>query len=144
MTKTRVLFLCTGNTARSQMAEAFLRRHGAERFQSFSAGFQPREIHPMTLRVMAERGYEMRDQYAKSVTKYMGKVHFGYLITLCRRANDLCPRTFPDVSNRLHWEFPDPCRARGTEEERLEAFRRVRDAIEDRLLRWLEELGGGS
>lgn len=139
MSKTRVLFLCTGNSARSQMAEAFLRKHGGRRYEVFSAGFQPREMDPLVPRVMAEKGYHLSDQYAKSVTKYMGKVHFGYLITLCRKANDLCPRTFPDISNRLHWEFPDPMEARGTEEERLRVFRAVRDAIEKKILHWLEE-----
>jgi arsenate reductase len=138
MTKTRVLFLCTGNSARSQMAEAFLRRLGGDRFEAFSAGFQPREPHPMVMTVMAEKGYDLSGQYAKSVTKYMGKIHFGYLITLCRRANDLCPKTFPDISNRLHWEFPDPTEATGTEEERLEVFRSVRDDIETRIEEWLE------
>jgi arsenate reductase len=125
------------------MAEAFLRRHGGDRFEAFSAGFQPREMDPLVGRVMRERGYDLSDQYAKSVTKYMGKVHFGYLITLCRKANELCPKTFPDISNRLHWEFPDPMEARGTGEERLEVFREVRDAVEKRILDWLED-GSGS
>jgi arsenate reductase len=139
MSKTRGLFLCTGNSARSQMAEAFLRKHGGDRFEAFSAGFQPREPHPMVHTVMEEKGYDLGEQYAKSVTKYMGKVHFGYLITLCRRANELCPKTFPDISNRLHWEFPDPTEARGSEEERLQVFRDVRDAIEKKILDWLRD-----
>ncbi len=138
MSKTRVLFLCTGNSARSQMAEAFLRKHGGHRFEAFSAGFRPREMDPLVRRVMEEKGYDLSGQYAKSVSKYMGKVHFGYLITLCRKTNDLCPRTFPDISVRLHWEFPDPTEARGSEPERLLVFRRVRDAIENRILMWLE------
>jgi len=134
---TRVLFLCTGNSARSQMAEAFLRKHGADRFEAYSAGLEPKEIHPLTRQVLAERGIDMADQYAKDLGEYMGRVHFGYLITVCDRAEQRCP-IFPGMGLRLHWPFEDPAGVAGSEEEKLAVFRRVRDEIEARVLDWLK------
>ena len=137
MNNTRVLFLCTGNSARSQMAEAFLRKHGADRFEAYSAGLEPKEIHPLTRQVLAERGIDMADQYAKDLAEYMGRVHFGYLITVCDRAEQRCP-IFPGMGLRLHWPFEDPAGVAGSEEEKLAVFRRVRDQIEARVLDWLK------
>ena len=138
MSKTKVLFLCTGNTARSQMAEAFLRAYADDHFDAFSAGLEPHDINPLTTRVMAERGFDMAGQRPKSLNEFLGTMHFGYLITVCQRAQEKCP-IFPGVSHRLAWPFEDPAQAEGTEEERLEAFRRVRDAIDERVRYWLEE-----
>ena len=138
MDKIRVLFLCTGNSARSQMAEAFLRRLGGDRYEAFSAGLEPKEIHPLTRQVMAEIGYDLEGHRAKSLTEYLGKAHFGYLVTVCDRAEQKCP-IFPGMGQRLHWSFDDPAAAEGSEEERLAVFRRVRDEIQTRIAAWLQE-----
>jgi arsenate reductase len=136
--KTRVLFLCTGNSARSQMAEAFLRFYGGDRFEAHSAGLEPKGINPYTRRVLAEVGLDMAGQSSKDLTVYLGKTHFGYLITVCSNAEARCP-VFPGVATRLHWPYDDPAAAEGSDEEKLAAFRRVRDAIEARILAWLDE-----
>ena len=137
--KTRVLFLCTGNSARSQMAEAFLRLHGGDRFEAHSAGLEPKGINPYTRRVLAEVGIDMSGQTSKDLSVYLGKTHFGYLITVCSNAEARCP-IFPGVATRLHWPFDDPAAVEGTDEDKLAAFRRVRDAIEVRILAWLDEV----
>ncbi len=143
MTATRVLFLCTGNTARSQMAEAFLCAEGGDDYEAFSAGFTPRGIDPLTVKVMEERGFDLSGQHAKGLSEYLGKVHFGYLINLCDRAEPGCPKTFPGMGTRLDWPFEDPVSSDGPEEERLAKFRDVRDAIEKRVREWLEENAAG-
>jgi len=139
MNRARVLFLCTGNSARSQMAEAFLRRYGGDRFEVYSAGLEPeRGIHPLTLKVMQEIGFDMQGHYAKDIREYLGKVHFGYLITVCDRAEQSCP-IFPGMGVRLHWPFEDPAAFEGSEEEKLAKFREIRDQIEARVKAWLKE-----
>jgi arsenate reductase len=139
--KAKVLFLCTGNTARSQMAEAFLRKFGGDRFEAYSAGLEPSAINPYTLRVMEELGYDLDGQYSKDCMVYLGKMHFGYLITVCAHAEANCPSTWPGVSERLHWDFEDPASFAGTEEETLAKFREVRDEISDRIQAWLQTVG---
>jgi arsenate reductase (thioredoxin) len=139
MSKTRVLFLCTGNTARSQMAEALLRDYGGDEYEAFSAGFQPREINPLTIEVMAERGFDLSGQRAKGLSEYLGRVHFGYLVNMCERAEADCPKTFPGMGTRLDWSIEDPAAFEGSEEERRAKFRQVRDVIDARLRQWLEE-----
>ena len=134
---TKVLFMCLANTARSQMAEVFLRAHGGDRFEAYSAGFHPREIDPMTIAVMEERGFDMSGQRAKDLGEYLGKVHFGHVIILCERAEAECPKTFPGMGTRLFWPFEDPVSFDGSDEERLEKVREVRDAIEARVREWL-------
>lgn len=141
MTTTNVLFLCTGNTARSQMAEAFLRRLAGDRFVAYSAGLEPDEINPYTRRVMEEIGYDLAGQFSKGVEEYMGKMHFGYLITVCANAEARCPSAFPGVGQRLHWNLDDPAAFVGTEEETLAVFRRVRDEVKARILGWLSAQG---
>jgi arsenate reductase len=141
MMKPKVLFLCTGNTARSQMAEAFLRHHAADHFDAFSAGLEPGEIHPLTRHVMEEAGLDLAGQYSKDVTEYLGKMHFAYLITVCDRAEERCPTVFPGVGRRLHWSIPDPAAAEGTEEEKLDAFRAAREEVAWRIGAWLTDLG---
>jgi len=139
--KTRVLFLCTGNTARSQMAEAFLRRYAGDRFEAYSAGLEPAEIHPYIYRVMEEIGIDLAGQRSKHVDEYMGKLHFGYTITVCSVAEERCPSVFPGMGQRLHWAFEDPAAFEGSEEQKLEKFREVRDQIDERIKQWLAELG---
>ncbi len=139
MTKAKVLFLCTGNSARSQMAEAFLRRYGGDEFEAYSAGLEPKPIHPYTNRVMEEIGVSLSGQYSKHLKEYMGKVHFGYLITVCDEAEENCPTAFPDVGQRIHWSFEDPAAFVGLDDETLAKFREVRDQIEQRIKAWLAE-----
>ncbi len=136
MNPTRVLFLCTGNSARSQMAEALLRKHGGDRYEVHGAGLAPQEINPYTRRVLAEIGLDMAGQSAKGLEVYLGKLHFGYLITVCANAEARCP-VFPGMGVRLHWPFDDPAAVAGSDAEKLAAFRRVRDQIEARILAWV-------
>lgn len=138
MVTAKVLFLCTGNSARSQMAEAFLRVHGGAECEAYSAGLEPRPVHPLAVRVMAERNIDIGSQRSKSVSEYLGREHFGYVITVCDRAESACP-IFPGVTIRLHWSFDDPAAIEGTVEQRLAGFRAVRDAIEAQVREWLSE-----
>ncbi len=139
MKKTKVLFLCTGNSARSQMAEALLRQYGADKYEAFSAGVEPAGINPFTGKVMAEINVSMDGQYSKDLVEYLGKEHFSYLITVCSSAEERCPTTFPGVSQRLHWLFEDPAALTGTDEEKLAKFRQVRDQIEEKIRLWVSE-----
>jgi arsenate reductase len=137
MSISRVLFLCTGNSARSQMAEAFLRKYGGGRFEAYSAGLEPKDTSPFTRRVMDEVGVSLEGQRSKHVSEYMGKIHFGYLITVCADAEEKCPRVFPGVGAREHWPIDDPARAMGSEQEILGAYRRARDEVERRVRAWI-------
>ncbi len=138
--KTKVLFLCTGNSARSQMAEAFLRHYAGDKFEVHSAGLEPKGIHPLAAQVMQEIGLDLSGHYSKSVTEYLGKTHFGYVVTVCANAEERCP-IFPGVGQRLHWPFEDPAAFGGTEEARLAKFRQVRDHIANQIGAWLEVQG---
>jgi arsenate reductase (thioredoxin) len=135
--KIRVLFLCTGYSARSQMAEAFLLKLGGDKFDVFSAGLEPKEVHPLTKKVLGEAGIDWSQARAKGLSEFLGKVHFGYLITVCSRAEERCP-IFPGMGQRLHWPFDDPAAVEGTEEEKLAAFRTVRDQIEAKVQSWYQ------
>ena len=134
--KPKVLFLCSGNSARSQMAEAFLRKYGGDRFDVYSAGLEPSVVNPFTIQVMEEIGMDMSAHRSKSLLEYMGKEHFGYLITVCDRADKECP-IFPGMGVRLHWPFEDPAKVYGSEEEKLAKFRQVRDLISSKVKDWL-------
>ncbi len=136
--KTRVLFLCTGNSARSQMAEAFLRYYANDRFEAFSAGLEPGGINPLTIQVMREKGINMDGQYSKSLDQFIGKLSFSYLITVCDNAEQRCP-IFPGMGARLHWSLKDPAAFQGTEAEKLDKFRLVRDQIEELVKTWIGE-----
>lgn len=120
---TRVLFVCTGNSARSIMAEALLRHHGGDRFEVASAGTEPRGVNPLTLRVLDEAGLDASWARSKSVTEFLDQ-RFDYVVTVCDQARQVCP-VFPGVHESLHWGYEDPAEATGTEEERLAVFRRV-------------------
>ena len=137
----QVLFLCTHNTARSQMAEALLRKHAGDRFEVHSAGYEPTDINPFTRRVMEEVGLDLSGQCAKGVKEYLGKINFAYVIIVCDRAEKICPTAFPSISRqRLFWPFEDPVAFEGTDEEKLAKFREIRDQIDRRILQWLSEL----
>jgi arsenate reductase len=127
----RVLFVCTGNSARSVMAEALLRRHGGHAFEVFSAGTEPRGINPLTLRVLDDAGIDASGARSKSVDEFRGE-HFDYVITVCDQARQSCP-VFPGVHDSLHWGYEDPAEAVGTDEQRLAVFRRVFLQLSERI-----------
>lgn len=141
MNKPRVLFLCTGNSCRSQMAEVFLRKYAGDQFEVYSAGLEPKPINSLTIKVMEEIGFDMSSQYSKPLTLYLGKVHFGYLITVCSNAEEKCP-IFPGMGTRIHWPFDDPAVFEGSEEEKLLKFREVRDQIDQKVHEWALEYQG--
>lgn len=135
----KVLFVCTGNSARSQMAEALLKRYGNGRFEVYSAGVEAKGIHPLTIRVMDEIGVDISDQYSKTTKEYMGRMEFDDAMIVCRKAEENCPKLNPDARRLHRWLFDDPATFDGTEEEKLAKFREVRDKIAARLQLWLEE-----
>lgn len=122
-----MLFLCTANSARSQMAEGLLRALGGERFEVASAGVEPGTLHPLAVKAMAEVGIDISTHEAKSVDRFVDEA-FDYVITVCDAAAERCP-VFPGAAKRVHWSVEDPAKARGSEEERLAAFRAARDAL---------------
>ena len=136
MSKIKVLFICTDNSARSQMAEAFLRKYGGADFEAYSAGTEPKGIHPYAERVMEEVGISLSSHYSKHLKEYMGKIHFSYVIILCEEAEKQCPTTFPGIVQRLHWSFEDPSTMVGSDDEKLMKFREVRDKIEEHIKDW--------
>ncbi|MBI2857845.1 MAG: arsenate reductase ArsC [Chloroflexi bacterium] len=138
MKKINVLFLCTTNSARSQMAEAFLRSYAGNKYEAYSAGLEPKEIHPLTKRVMDEISIDISSQYSKALKDYMGRIHFGYLITVCSDADERCPTVFPGMGQRLHWDLEDPVKFNGSEEERLNKFREIRDQIKKKVQEWVD------
>jgi arsenate reductase (thioredoxin) len=128
---TRVIFVCTHNSARSVMAEVLLRHKGGDAYEVHSAGVEPGSINPFTLRVLDEAGLPTAGLRSRSVSEYLGQ-RFDYVITVCDSARQQCP-TFPGEGQRLHWGYDDPSTATGTDEERLTAFRRVFTAISERI-----------
>jgi arsenate reductase len=140
MTKTRVLFLCTHNSARSQMAEGLLRHLAGDRFEAMSAGTEATRVRPLAIKAMEEIGVDISAQESKTLDRYLEEP-FDRVITVCDDANESCP-FFPGAKGRLHWSFEDPSRAEGSDEERLEVFRRVRDGIRDRVQAELVNGGG--
>jgi arsenate reductase (thioredoxin) len=138
----RVLVLCTHNSARSQMAERLLRDLGRDRFEVASAGTVATAVHPLAGRVMEEIGLDLRGHSSKTLERYLGE-RWDYVITVCDQAGERCP-LFPGPARRIHWSFEDPSAATGSEADRLATFRRVRDAIRDRLRAWLAERPAGS
>ncbi len=131
----RVLFLCTHNSSRSQMAEGLLRARGGTRYQVFSAGTHPRAVHPLAIRAMAELGIDISEgagHRAKGIEAFNDAPPMDLVVTVCDEAAEECPY-FPRARRQEHWSFPDPSKASGSEEERLAIFRRVRDAIAARI-----------
>lgn len=127
----RILFLCTRNSARSQMAEGLLRRLGGNSFVAFSAGLVATVVRPEAVAVMKEIGIDISTQMSKTLTQYL-KEPFDEVITVCDSANEACP-LFPKTRKRLHWSIDDPSKVQGSETERLQAFRRARDEIRERI-----------
>lgn len=138
--KPSVLFLCTGNSCRSQMAEGFLREFGDDRFTADSAGTDPAErVHPLTVQVMSEKGIDISDGKPKHVGQFLSRLPVRHLIIVCDGANEKCLRIFPGMMNRMFWPFDDPAAFVGSEAATLEKFRTVRDQIESRIKQWLKE-----
>jgi len=129
--KKRVLILCTGNSARSQMAEGLLRHDAGNRFEVASAGLEPGEVRPQAIKAMREAGIDISEHRSKSVDEFSGQ-EFDYVITVCANANERCP-IFPGNTERIHWSFDDPAVAQGDDDRKLAVFRRVRDEIRHRL-----------
>lgn len=142
MEKKKVLFVCVHNTARSQMAEAFLNALAGDRFIAESAGLTPGTLNPLIVEVMKECGHDISDNKAKSCFDfYKGGKLYNYVISVCDDANsEQCP-IFPGLVRRLNWPFEDPAELRGTHEERLQGARRIRDQIKSRIEHWLKEEG---
>jgi arsenate reductase (thioredoxin) len=139
--KARVLFLCTHNSARSQMAEGLLRHLAGDRFEEHSAGTEATHVRPLAMRAMNEIGVDISGHESKTLERYLGEP-FDYVITVCDDANEACP-FFPGATTRLHWSLPDPSAAKGSEEEQLAVFRSVRDGIRDRMQAELVDGRGG-
>jgi arsenate reductase len=141
MTK-RVLILCTGNSARSQMAEGLLRSWGGDRFEVRSAGTKPSIVRPEAIAVMSELGIDLSSHRSKHVREFDGQ-HFDYVITVCDNANESCP-IFPNDTERIHWSVSDPAAVEGSETARLAAFRRVRDSLAETLRTFIDPSGQAS
>jgi arsenate reductase len=135
----KVLFLCTGNSARSLMAEALLRHWAGNRFEVYSAGLSPRGIHPLTLQVLEEISVDTLPLRSKGVEELIDKVHFDVVITVCSNAEEHCP-FFPGKVLRMHWPCEDPAAVKGSLTLRLFAFRQARDQLETAILNWLRSL----
>ena len=133
--KERVLILCTGNSARSQMAEGLLRELAGAQFDVFSAGNKPSSVNPLAIQAMRERGIDISQHRSKHLNEFVAQP-FDYVITVCDQAAETCP-IFPGRARRIHWNFPDPAAVKGSDEKRLRAFRQTCDAIEMRLRAWL-------
>ncbi len=142
LTKPIVLFLCTGNSCRSQMAEGFLRNLAGNCYDARSAGTEPKdEIHPLAVKVMAESGIDLGDQFPKGLDRFLGRLPVRHLVIVCGGAEEKCPRVFPGVLTREFWPFDDPAAFVGNEDAALDEFRKVRDQIESRIKQWLREKG---
>jgi arsenate reductase len=135
--KKRILILCTGNSARSQMAEGLFRHEAGDRYEVFSAGTKPSLVRPEAIAVLAEIGIDISGHRSKSVDEFVAQP-LDLVITVCDNAKESCP-VFPGRTLRLHWPFEDPAHVEGTEEARLAAFRKVRDQIRQRILTFLDD-----
>ena len=132
----RVLFLCTHNSSRSQMAEGLLRARGGSAFEVFSAGTEPRVVHPLAIKAMQEIGIDISTHQAKSLEEFRTSAPMDLVVTVCDEAAEACP-FFPNAHFQVHWGFVDPSQVEGSEEDRLAAFRQTRDRIADRLDQFL-------
>jgi arsenate reductase (thioredoxin) len=140
LSKQKVLFICVHNSARSQMAEAFLEKYGGDRFEVESAGLEPGELNPIVVDAMKEAGIDISQNKTKSVFDFyqQGK-QYDYIITVCDESQSSACPVFPGKAQRLHWAFPDPAQFQGKDEEKLEKVRLMRDSIEQKIQKWLED-----
>jgi arsenate reductase len=138
--KPLILVLCTGNSARSQMAEAFLRKYKSDLFNVASAGTHPKpEVHPLAVQAMDEIGIDIADQRPKDIKEFLARVPVRHVLIVCDNANQSCPRMWPGAFTRTFMPFDDPAAATGSEAARLEVFRRVRDEIDAAMRQWVPE-----
>ena len=138
---TRVLFVCTGNSARSQIAEALLRERGGDAFETHSAGSEPAGLNPLTVRVLAEAGIDVSDAESTHVDTYVGEP-WDYVITVCDRARESCP-VFPHAGEQLHWSLEDPAAAEGDDATRMAAFRATREDVRVRIEAFVSAVSAG-
>lgn len=143
MDRTRLVIICTQNSARSQMAEAFFKKYGDDVLEVHSAGFDPKEVNPLAKQVMAEVGIDISSQRSKSVKEFLGRMQFGYVVAVCKKAEDRCPTIFPGVRKLLSWPFDDPAAFEGTDEKKLDKFREVRDEIEIKVREFVNDYQKG-
>ena len=143
MQKQRILVTCVQNSARSQMAEAFFKKHGEDLFEVYSAGLEPAEVNPLAIKVMSEIGINIENYRSKSFKEFLGQLQFSYVIAVCRKMENNCPFVFPVVRNYVFWPFDDPSAAEGSDEEKLIVFREIRDQIENRVTTWICEYRKG-
>jgi arsenate reductase len=137
MIKPKVLFVCTQNSCRSQMAEGLLRHDARDLFEVFSAGTKPSQVRPEAIAMMRELGIDISGHRSKSVEEFTGQ-HFDYVITVCDNAQESCP-VFPALTTRIHWSIEDPAAVQGSEAQRFEAFRRIRDELRKRLRDFIQK-----
>ncbi len=135
--KANVLFLCSGNSCRSQMAEGFLRKYAGDRYEVFSAGLEPRAVHPLAVQVMDEIGIDISGQQSKGVEAVLGKQSFKHAIFVCQDTEENCPSIYPFALEKITWPFDDPAAVQGNDEEVLKRFRAVRDEIGAKIRSWL-------
>ena len=133
----RILVLCTGNSCRSQMAEGFLRHMANDRFEIFSAGIKPSQVNSLAIKAMAEIGIDISSHRSKSVLEFLDQ-KFNYIITVCNHAKQTCPM-FPGQYEKIHWDIEDPADTQGSEEEKLDFFRKIRDEIKNRCLDFIDK-----
>jgi arsenate reductase (thioredoxin) len=141
--RNNILFLCTGNSCRSQMAEGFLRKYAGDRFEVFSAGLDPRPVHPLAVKVMDEIGIDISGQQSKGVDTVLGKQSFKHAIFVCEQAEENCPSIYPFALEKLSWPFEDPAVFEGNEDEVVDKFRQVRDQIDRKIQAWLKSVATG-
>lgn len=138
--KPAVLFLCTGNSCRSQMAEGFLRRYAGDRFEAHSAGIEPApQVHPLAVQVMREAAIDISNQHPKGVKAFLGKLSVQALIIVCDDAARNCPTMWPGALTRLHWSLEDPVAFVGDDAAKLGQFRKVRDQIDTHIKKWIAD-----
>jgi len=140
-TARNVLFVCVHNSARSQMAEGFLREYGADRYNALSAGLEPTEVHPLAIEAMREVGIDISGQSSKGIDRFLGKETIHYAVFVCSQAEETCPYVYSLALKKISWPFEDPAALEGSYEDRLEKFREVRDLIDARVREWLAETG---
>lgn len=133
-----VLFLCSANSARSQMAEALMRHRSQDEVRVISAGLEPKPIHPMSIRVLEELGLDTSVLRSKDIREFLGKASVNWAIIVCEQARQRCPNIYPFALQTLYWPFDDPAAVQGTEDVKLEKFREVRDKIDERIKSWIE------
>lgn len=144
ISKPNVLFLCTGNSARSQIAEGLLRARAGDRYTVYSAGLEPKGVNPYAIKAMDEIGIDISNQESTDLSDYMGYMNFATLVTVCDHAEKNCPRAFlMAINNHLHWSIEDPAAFEGGDEETAEKFREVREQLDQRIQAWLAEQEAG-